>query len=374
MTLHINGEQRDFPDGLTVAALVAQLGIKPDRVAVELNLEIVPRTQWDTTALKDGDKLEVVHFVGGGSGNRLDIHLEEIAADPRSVTPKEWQCPNCGTNVVDKFCPHCGEKKFGAADLSLRHFFTHALGEFFHYDSKIFRSFRLLFTRPGFLTSEYLRGCRKPYLHPFQLFFISNLIYFVLQPHMGWSGLRTTLTLQTKYMPYSSFASSMVSRRIIEKGVSLEAFSHSFDHMVDIQARSLVLIVVLIYSALLAILQWRKKSYFGQHLVFCLHFTAFLLFATFIGIYGGSYWIMRLAAMGGVKISILSSDKDLFLVAVILIALYAARALRIVYHDSLPVSLLKGAVMAFAFHYVLNIYRFILFLIALYASGGAGSS
>ena len=67
MQLHINGEPRDFPDGLTIAALVAQLGMKPDRVAVELNLEIVPRSQWDTAQLKDGDKLEVVHFVGGGS-------------------------------------------------------------------------------------------------------------------------------------------------------------------------------------------------------------------------------------------------------------------------------------------------------------------
>jgi thiamine biosynthesis protein ThiS len=67
MFLHINGEQRDFPDGLTVAALVAQLGMKPDRVAVELNLEIVSRAQWETTTLKNGDKLEVVHFVGGGN-------------------------------------------------------------------------------------------------------------------------------------------------------------------------------------------------------------------------------------------------------------------------------------------------------------------
>ncbi len=49
MFLHINGEQRDSPDGLTVAALVAQLGMKPDRVAVELNLEIVSRAQWETT-------------------------------------------------------------------------------------------------------------------------------------------------------------------------------------------------------------------------------------------------------------------------------------------------------------------------------------
>jgi thiamine biosynthesis protein ThiS len=68
MLLHINGEPREFSEGLTVASLVDRLGMKPDRVAVELNLEIVPRANWQATALKDGDKLEVVHFVGGGSG------------------------------------------------------------------------------------------------------------------------------------------------------------------------------------------------------------------------------------------------------------------------------------------------------------------
>jgi thiamine biosynthesis protein ThiS len=67
MTLMINSEAREFPDGLTLAALIAQLGMKADRVAVELNLEIVPRGSWDATTLKDGDKLEIVHFVGGGS-------------------------------------------------------------------------------------------------------------------------------------------------------------------------------------------------------------------------------------------------------------------------------------------------------------------
>jgi len=66
MTLTINGESRDFHNGITLAALVAQLGMKADRVAVELNLEIVPRPQWESTVLKNGDKLEIVHFVGGG--------------------------------------------------------------------------------------------------------------------------------------------------------------------------------------------------------------------------------------------------------------------------------------------------------------------
>jgi thiamine biosynthesis protein ThiS len=67
MLLQLNGVRRDFPEGLNVSALVEHLGMKADRVAVELNLEIVPRANWQATQLKDGDKLEIVHFVGGGS-------------------------------------------------------------------------------------------------------------------------------------------------------------------------------------------------------------------------------------------------------------------------------------------------------------------
>jgi sulfur carrier protein len=69
MKLKINGEERDFsgsPALLTLAALVEILGMKADRVAVELNLDIVPRDRWAATPLNDGDRLEIVHFVGGG--------------------------------------------------------------------------------------------------------------------------------------------------------------------------------------------------------------------------------------------------------------------------------------------------------------------
>jgi len=66
MNLIINGESRVLSPAETLTALVEQLGMKSDRVAIELNREIVPREQWGQTALKDGDRLEIVHFVGGG--------------------------------------------------------------------------------------------------------------------------------------------------------------------------------------------------------------------------------------------------------------------------------------------------------------------
>lgn len=67
MRLFINGEGKQFAEHLSLAALIQQLGMKGDRVAVELNREIVSRARWPEIELKNDDKLEIVHFVGGGA-------------------------------------------------------------------------------------------------------------------------------------------------------------------------------------------------------------------------------------------------------------------------------------------------------------------
>jgi sulfur carrier protein len=66
MRLKINGDEKEIANVSTLVDLVENLAMKSDRVAVELNREIVPRASWAATALKDGDELEIVHFVGGG--------------------------------------------------------------------------------------------------------------------------------------------------------------------------------------------------------------------------------------------------------------------------------------------------------------------
>lgn len=62
----VNGERREIRDGASVADLVAELGLAPDRVAVELDRRIVRRADWERASLSDGARLELVHFVGGG--------------------------------------------------------------------------------------------------------------------------------------------------------------------------------------------------------------------------------------------------------------------------------------------------------------------
>jgi len=73
ITIQVNGEKKEVGEGLTLAALLELLKLPGDRIAVELNLEIAPRNRWSQTVVKDGDRLEVVHFVGGGLDFRFEI-------------------------------------------------------------------------------------------------------------------------------------------------------------------------------------------------------------------------------------------------------------------------------------------------------------
>jgi sulfur carrier protein len=62
----LNGEEREVPAGATLGKLIEGLSVAPERVAVELNREVVRRALWRETALTEGDRVEIVHFVGGG--------------------------------------------------------------------------------------------------------------------------------------------------------------------------------------------------------------------------------------------------------------------------------------------------------------------
>ncbi len=66
MQIKLNGEPKDVSDGTTLLALVEQLSLAPERLAVELNREVIRRADWPSTVLAEGDRVEIVHFVGGG--------------------------------------------------------------------------------------------------------------------------------------------------------------------------------------------------------------------------------------------------------------------------------------------------------------------
>jgi thiamine biosynthesis protein ThiS len=66
LQIQVNGEPRDVPDSVTLGGLVRHLALAPERLAIELNHSVVRRADWPDTILKEGDRVEIVHFVGGG--------------------------------------------------------------------------------------------------------------------------------------------------------------------------------------------------------------------------------------------------------------------------------------------------------------------
>ncbi len=73
MQIQVNGERRELKDESRLGDLLQELSLAPERVAVELNHQVVRRNEWPNTILKEGDRVEIVHFVGGGFSSRPDL-------------------------------------------------------------------------------------------------------------------------------------------------------------------------------------------------------------------------------------------------------------------------------------------------------------
>jgi thiamine biosynthesis protein ThiS len=66
LRIQVNGEPREVDDNLSLPELIASLSLKPEQIAIELNRKVIRRLEWQGTTLRNGDKIEIVHFVGGG--------------------------------------------------------------------------------------------------------------------------------------------------------------------------------------------------------------------------------------------------------------------------------------------------------------------
>jgi thiazole synthase len=85
ISIRVNGEHRRIRDGLTLAELASELGLEPAKVAVERNLEVVPRSTLASVKVEDGDELEIVHFVGGGD------HAAPVTDDTWTVAGRTFR-------------------------------------------------------------------------------------------------------------------------------------------------------------------------------------------------------------------------------------------------------------------------------------------
>lgn len=271
-------------------------------------------------------------------------------------------CTSCGKTLTAEYCSHCGERKFDHHALSLTHFAEHAFEAFSHFDMAILRTLKTLVMAPGRLTADWVRGCRKPYLPPVQFFLVMNLLFFVTQSLNHWNTLTTNLDVHITGTAHKDLAREMVKERIAQRGIEYENYRAVFDAKAAIQAKSMVILMVPVFSLAVAILSFGMGRYAVEHLVFSLHYYSFFLL--YLSVVNSATSVV-LWGLGSAGIAPSDTAVDRVASSIMLVCLggYLSLAIRAVYQNRLWVSVLKAGVLVGVSLGILYLYRFALFAV-----------
>jgi len=223
--------------------------------------------------------------------------------------------------------------------------------------------FRVVF-RPGSLTNSYLKGQRLPFIGPLQIFLLANVIFFASQSITNTNIFSTTLHSHIEEQDWSPLAKSLSEKRVAKLGLSMEEYAPKFDEAVGRHAKSLILILVLPFAAVLALVLRSTRRSFFSHLVFAFHIYAFLLLLFSFASYLGAVNVY----FGGEGLHSKRVDLLLTLLNLLLTTVYFSFALRAVYRLEKWELLLKALALTAGVSCLFMAYRFSLFLITLYTT------
>ncbi len=180
-------------------------------------------------------------------------------------------CANCGATLGGPFCQACGQKASGP-DVSLHDFFHEAFHEFLHVDGKIVQTLRMLLTKPGMLTKEFLDGRRVRYISPLRVYLSCSVIFFALAAFVPDSRL-TFVTVTYKASPGEAPLDPAEVPRY-ERAASLRA------GRAVVHGLPRVMFALMPVFALGTWVLYRKaRPFYAAHLYYSVHFHAFVFLA-----------------------------------------------------------------------------------------------
>src|SRR5262245_18933809 len=185
------------------------------------------------------------------------------------------RCPNCSAEVAFEYCPRCGQRRIHQQDLSALRYFRQLADEIatLHERFKTLRTLRKLLV-PGLLSAEFLAGRRQPYLTPFKVYLVCAAMFFLAAPTAGFT------LASMRDADQSGTLSRLASARAADRGLAPPLFNARFDVRVQ-SVYTIALGAAAVVFALL--LQWlfrNQRRPYGAHLVFALHYIAFIYLLT----------------------------------------------------------------------------------------------
>lgn len=190
-------------------------------------------------------------------------------------------CRNCGAALVGPFCHRCGQQAVDPR-MPVRRLIADALGDLLAFDSRVLRTLRPLFLRPGFLTAEWCKGRRVPYVPPLRLYFFVAALFFLILAVTHAQLLVVQITEKEEATPSvtgppeeTPAGATLTQRLLLRFNAAWQKEPDALqDRFIDRLGR-LALLLPPAFGLLLALFYRRRRRLLVEHLVFSLHLHAF---------------------------------------------------------------------------------------------------
>ncbi len=192
----------------------------------------------------------------------------------------EKDCLNCGAVVQSRFCSECGQENVELKE-DFFHLAGHVIADFFHFDSKFFRTIIPLFTKPGYLTKEYWAGRRVRYVHPLRLFFFIAIVFMISMTFFyshfdkaikGSMIFRTPGTNETRTLSLDEKQALTEKEKEDNRQVAL--LNRGVDAYFA-QLKYISFFMLPLFGLVFKVLYRKSKRFYTDHLVYVLHLQSF---------------------------------------------------------------------------------------------------
>lgn len=262
-------------------------------------------------------------------------------------------CASCGAKLKGDYCRKCGEKKIiPERDFSLIKFLKQNLWHIVHLDFKLFQSGWLLFSKPGFLTTEWIAGRRVGYMKPWQLFIVAGLLFYFFLPTtpvyfstpgdlmIGYKEQK--VLMNTFNFDFENALSEKAkAHQVNEETLKIKIAAKSSEH-----SKTFLFLIIPFWGGLICLFFQKKMPWLAPHLIFAIHGITF-------------YMLTDLAIHAVLAIVDFSIPQKSIVLPLLLMAfsIYLFLAIRRVYESSLSRTILKTLGVLTGFIIIILIYR-----------------
>lgn len=273
------------------------------------------------------------------------------------------ECKNCGYEpFISSFCPSCGQKKLSTKDFHLSTFIKDSVGDFLNFDNTFFRTLRVLFAKPNYYASDYMRGARKKYISPLKFFILSNAFYFLFP---AINTFTTTLHTQLNQLPYSPLTKSTIEKIISTSDLAFSEFENEYNFITQVLSKALLIIIPLIFAFFTWCLNTNKKDSLTP--IFHINYALILLgfYVLFLGsIIPGIYFLIG-NQFGIIGMLNLITETNLTISFLTIINIFGYFLYRGFFSGNMYSKVGKVALLNLLFIPLIQTYRFILLVMTL---------